>query len=407
MDLERIKQKIRPDEKLAWRNAGKFLNAVNALIKKHKIKANAIIGGSLAKGTFLKGDHDVDVFVRFSKDYDTDKLADFLDKILKPMNPERVHGSRDYFIKMDKKMKYELVPVYDIDSAAEIVNITDASPLHFRWLRKQEQKNPKLNDEIRLAKAFCKSVGVYGAESYIRGFSGHVLDILVFNYGSFMGLIRNAAKWKKPQVIDIYNVYKGEALQKLNEAKTLSPLILIDPIQPERNSAAALGDDMFDKFIERAKSFLKKPSEKFFEKEKFSLKKIKKKNTIILNVTPLKGKKDIVGSKLLRTLESIKTNIEINGFDVSDFGWHWDEKAYFWFNLKKMKIPKEYVHEGPPINVKSNFEQFTKKYKKTFVKNGRVYAKVNRQFTDAKKMVSAILKIDFVKKNFKKAKIGG
>ena len=69
---------------------------------------------------------------------------------------------------------------------------------------------------------------------------------------------------------------------------------------------------MFDRFIERAKAFLKKPSEKFFEREKFSLKKIKKKNTIILDVTPLKGKKDIVGSKLLHSFESIGKQLEIN-----------------------------------------------------------------------------------------------
>ena len=343
--------------------------------------------------------------MKFPKEYETGKLSDILEKILAPLKPERVHGSRDYFIKMDKKMKYELVPVYDIGHASEIVNITDASPLHFRWLRKQEQKNPKLNDEIRLAKAFCKSAGVYGAESYIRGFSGHVLDILIFNYGSFMGLARNAAKWKKPQVIDIYNIYKGEALQKLNEAKIISPLVLIDPIQPDRNAAAALGDEMFDRFIERAKAFLKKPSDKFFVKEKFSLKKIRKKNTIVLIVTSLTGKKDIVGSKLLHAFESIGKQLELNGFEIADSGWHWDKKAYFWYNLKRMKIPKEYIHDGPPVKAKPNFEQFTKKYRKTFVKNGRVYAKVNRQFTDAKKMVTAIMKIDFVKKNFRKAGI--
>ena len=233
MDFEKIKKDIKPNERLARATANIFLGKVNSLVQKNKINAAAVIGGSLAKGTFLKGDHDVDIFVKFPKEYDSGRLSDILEKVLKPLKPERVHGSRDYFIKIDKKMKYEIVPVYDIKSASEIVNITDASPLHFKWLKEQARKNPKLNDEIRLAKAFCKSAGVYGAESYIRGFSGHVLDILIVNYCSFTGLIKNASRWKKPQVIDICNIYKGDALQKLNKAKVESPLILIDPIQKE------------------------------------------------------------------------------------------------------------------------------------------------------------------------------
>jgi tRNA nucleotidyltransferase (CCA-adding enzyme) len=405
MDLEKIKQRIRPDEKAVWKKAGVFLSKINAFIKKSKIKAIAVIGGSLAKGTFLKGDHDVDIFVKFPKEYETGRLSDILEKILKPLNPERVHGSRDYFIKTDKKMKYEIVPVYDIKNSGEIVNITDASPLHFQWLRKQEEENPELGDEIRLAKAFCKSAGVYGAESYIRGFSGHVLDILVVRYGSFMDFIRDAAKWKKPKIIDIYNVYRGEALRKLNRAKIMSPLVLIDPIQPDRNAAAAMSDEMFLRFIKRARAFLKKPSAQFFEREKFLLKKIKRKNVIILEVAPLSGKKDVVGSKLLHAFESIRKQLETNGFEISNSGWHWDEKAYFWFDLKKMKIPEEYVHEGPPVKAKNNVEQFREKYKKTFVKNSRIYARVDRKITDAKRMVQEILKIDFVRKNFRKARI--
>jgi len=405
MDLEKIKEKLKPDESAAWKEAGIFLKKVNDSIKKNKINAEAVIGGSLAKGTFLKGDHDVDIFVKFSKEYENEILSDLLEKILLPIKPGRVHGSRDYFVKVIRKMKYEIIPVYEIASADEIVNTTDASILHFKWLGKQSAKNPKIRDEIRLAKAFCKSAGVYGAESYIKGFSGHVLDILVVYYGSFMNLIKNCAKWKKPQVIDINNVYKGEALEKLNRSKTISPLVLIDPIQQDRNAAAALGDEMFFRLVERAKSFLKNPSEKFFAREEFSLKKIRKKNTIIIEAIALKGKKDIVGSKLLHAFDGIKKQLQLNGFEIPSSGWHWNEKAYFWFKMKKMKIPKKYVHDGPPVKAVKNVEMFRKKYKSTFVKEKWLYANVERKSTDAKEMAANILKIDFIKKNFKSAKI--
>ena len=405
MDLEKIKQKIRPDEKAILKEAGVFLARVNELVKKNKINATAIIGGSLAKGTFLKGDHDVDIFVKFSKEYENEKLSDILEKILKPLKAERVHGSRDYFVKHHNGMKYEIVPVYDVKSREEIVNITDASPLHFVWLKKQALKNQSLIEDIRLAKAFCKSIGAYGAESYIRGFSGHVLDILVAHYGSFMSLARNAAKWEKPVVIDFNNVYNGQAMERLNKAKIESPLVLIDPIQPDRNAAAALSREMFDKFIKSAKAFLKKPSEGFFERKEFSLSKIKNKNTIILEVKPLEGKKDVVGSKLLKALETIKMELEKNGFSVKSHGWHWNEKAYFWFSLKSMRIPKTFVHKGPPLKDQKNADNFRQKYKRTFVKGKRIYAKVERKVTDAKKLVNEILRNEIVKRNFRKAEV--
>jgi len=405
MDLEKIKNSIKPDEKAVWKKANDFLKKINNSIKKNKINAEAVVGGSLAKGTFLKGDHDIDIYVKFSKEYETEKLSDLLEKILKPLKPERVHGSRDYFIKAIGNIKYEIIPVYDVKDATEIVNITDASILHFKWLDKQTRKNPKIRDEIRLAKAFCKSAGIYGAESYIKGFSGHVLDIVTVYYGSFIDLIKNAAKWRKKQVIDFYNVYKGNALKELNKSKIQSPLIVIDPVQPERNAAAALSDEMFFKFIEKAKAFLKKPSEKFFSREEFSVKKIKKKNTIIIEIKPLSGKKDVVGSKLLKALEEIRDCLEKNGFEVNDYGWHWNKIAYFWFRMKKMKIPRKYVHEGPPLKAKKNVEQFKKKYKDTFVRGERIYANVERKLTNAKEMIKSALKIDYIAKNFKSAKI--
>ncbi len=70
-----------------------------------------------------------------------------------------------------------------------------------------------------------------------------------------------------------------------------------------------------------------------------------------------------------------------------------------------MKIARKYVHEGPPVKALKNAEAFRKKYKSTFVKKNRLYANVERKITDAKEMIKSILKIDFVKRNFKSAKI--
>src|SRR3989338_4084881 len=59
-----------------------------------------VLGGSVAKGTWLSGTHDADIFVVFEyKKYHDAALSDHLEVTLKKLKwPfERLHGSRDYF----------------------------------------------------------------------------------------------------------------------------------------------------------------------------------------------------------------------------------------------------------------------------------------------------------------------
>ncbi len=221
------------------------LDSINSEIKKKKIKAMAVLGGSIAKGTFLKDDYDCDIFVKFNLSYKKKDISNLLEKILKTFpRVNRIHGSRDYFNFKSNGINFEIVPVLNIKKAEQEINITDCSPLHVKWVKDNLDKNPKLSDEIRLTKAFCKACNVYGAESYLRGFSGHVLDILTIYYNGFIPLLENAVKWKEKEVIDFNNYHKGSALERLNKSK-LSSLIVIDPIQPERNAAAVLSKENF------------------------------------------------------------------------------------------------------------------------------------------------------------------
>ena len=59
-------------------------------------KGEVYVGGYYAKGIWIKGIKDVDVFVRYAKE---DGLADRLEKELKKgfAKVTRLHGSRDYF----------------------------------------------------------------------------------------------------------------------------------------------------------------------------------------------------------------------------------------------------------------------------------------------------------------------
>src|SRR5512142_1004009 len=106
--IEDVKESIRPSGTPPAVTG--VMDAINKTLRKQKVRAVAKIGGSFAKDTWLAGDHDVDIFVAFDTSYEDSKLSDMLEKALKPLKAERVHGSRDYF-QVHDGFTYEIIPV--------------------------------------------------------------------------------------------------------------------------------------------------------------------------------------------------------------------------------------------------------------------------------------------------------
>ena len=297
--IKEILTKIKPTKEEVT-----LVNEIYKNIKsKIKIKDAVVeLGGSGAKDTWLSKTNDIDIYVKFNKSkYSKKDISTILEKSLKKhFRISKLHGSRDYFQIKIKKFTVEIIPILKINKVKEAENITDISPFHVKYVKKYNK-----GDEIRLVKEFCKAQNCYGAESYIQGFSGYVLEILTIKYGSFNNFIKNISKWKKPTLIGNKNL-----INKLNKSKTKSPLILIDPVDEDRNASAAVNEEKYNQLITSCKNYLKKPSEKFFIKQEFNLEKIKNKyknkNLIILNIKPLTGKQDVVGSKLLKCLNYIQ-----------------------------------------------------------------------------------------------------
>ena len=230
--MKEVLIKIKPKKE----EVANFIRSINSFLKtlNSKLKdAKAILGGSGAKDTWLSGSHDVDIFVQFNyKKYSkkSSDIADILQSKLKKSFPNinRIHGSRDYFQLKHDGFQIEIIPILEIKKAEDAINITDVSPLHSKWVN-QHTKN--LKDEIRLAKQFCKAQKLYGAESYIQGLSGYVLEILIVKYGSFNKLLQSSKKWKNKEVIDVAKHYpKGDATFHLNKSKQISPLIIVVPV---------------------------------------------------------------------------------------------------------------------------------------------------------------------------------
>ena len=395
--LKEALERVKPNEE--------ELRIINSLIKEFikllekgkkslKISAEIFVGGSSAKGTIIKKEHyDIDVFIRFDKKYfGNDKkgnVSDLTEKMLKNIkNKQRIHGSRDYFrIKASKNLFFEIVPVKKIKNQKEAENITDLSYFHVNYVKRKLKV--KFLDEVRLAKAFCHAAGCYGAESYIKGFSGYALELLIYHYGSFLKFIAAMSKVnaREKLVIDTEKQYKNKniVLMDVNAAKLKSPVVLIDPTHKQRNVLAALSEETFKKFQKACTDFLKNPSIKSFENKGVDFETLKenakkKKNEfVLLEAMTDRQEGDIAGSKLLKFYNHLAGEI-IRHYEIKGRAFEYDNKktAKFAFSVKRKK---DVLRIGPRINDEKNVKRFKARHKKTFIKNGRVYAKESISFS--------------------------
>ncbi|MBS3088357.1 nucleotidyltransferase domain-containing protein [Candidatus Pacearchaeota archaeon] len=365
---------------------------VGLLKKESGRNAEVFVGGSFAKGTLTKSEnYDVDIFVRFSKNKDlSSELEKIIRKVAKAMrlNYERLHGSRDYFRVMpSKKLTFEIIPVLKIRKVKEAGNVTDLSYFHVNYIRKKLAVGRR--EDVGLAKQFCKALGVYGAESYINGFSGYALECLIVYYGSFEKMVGAMTKIKEKEIIDIERFYrqKSDVLVELNESKTSGPIVLIDPTWKERNVLAALNWDSFKKFQEGARKVIKKPTREMFlvkkidvsSLEKFAGKKGAEFVHVRLETDRQEG--DIAGTKLKKFAGFLSRELEKYFIIMAnEFSYSGGKIADVYFVVKTRG---EIIRNGPPVKLIREVREFKKRNRRTFVRSGKIFARVKVGFGGA------------------------
>jgi len=383
--LEEVLKKVKPqEEKISEFEIflEEFLQDLRKKIKNSRLDIEIFVGGSFAKKTVMKKNiYDIDIFLRFDKKYD-EQISDLTEKLLKGFKKTKIHGSRDYFkIKINPYFFLEIVPVIKIKKPEEAKNITDLSFFHVSYIKRKSSK--KILDDIILTKAFCHANNCYGAESYIKGFSGYGIELLIYHYKSFLKFIKEVAKKRAKDekvIIDTEKHFKNkqEVMMNLNSSKLTSPIILIDPTYKQRNALAALSEKTFEEFVKICRKFLKNPNKSFFEEKKIDIEKIiknalrNKNEFLAIKVKTNKQEGDIAGSKLLKFHNYLEKEIS-KSFYVKNKWFIYDESktARYFFVVKKRK---EIIFIGPKIKDKKNVKKFKAKHKKTLVKNSRIYA---------------------------------
>lgn len=391
--LSKILSEIKPPQKEV-RETRELFSKIQSFIKE-KFGLNADLMGSVAKGTFLAGDKDLDIFVFFRPETKRSILEKMGLAVGKAVF--RHFGSRDFRVSYAEHpytkgkiagFHVEIVPAYKVESAEALLSAVDRTPFHKAYVL-EHLKNP---DDVRLVKKFLKGIRCYGSDLKTQGFSGYLCELLSVKYGAFENILRACQKWRYQEIIDIINRFTKHEYSRLRKKFERQPLIFLDPTDKNRNVAAVLSEEKLATFIFRARRFLEKPDASYFSEERKKidrpalLKHQKEKGTDLAVVTFRKPDaiEDILYPQLRRFEANITKLMKHEGFEVLDSWTFADKECGIAVELLSGKLPKYRKMRGPSVfNPAKHQDKFLEKYKKAWIEGDSLMAEAKREHATA------------------------
>ena len=382
--------RVRPttEERAKLRKAAdEIISKIGELARSSGLACLPLLVGSASRSTWLAGDHDLDIFLAVPEDAD---LADALElaRSVAPVHEEK-YAEHAYVHAVINGFDVDLVPCYLLKDASRIKSAVDRTPFHTKYV---SEKIRGLEDQVLLLKQFMKGIGVYGSELKVGGFSGYLSELLVLRYGSFPAVLESASSWRPGETID---------LEAHSTTSHQDPLIVVDPVDPNRNVAAALNLDRMLQFTAAARCFLKEPDMAFFfppDQEPISdqnlMKHIQERGSTILlldfEAPPVV--EDIIFPQLRKAEESIRAMFKRNGFSVlrSNVDCHPVDgvnRARMLFELDVWELPRIIRRQGPPVWEAEHLSRFLSSHPMPssgpYIEDGRAIVEVQRKYTRA------------------------
>ena len=321
-------------------------------IEKYSEVTGLEFGGSFAKGTWLSKDADIDIFIKFKKTISEEKFEKISKSIgfdaLKKYSPYIRYSQHPYVEARIKNTKINVVPFYDV-KIGEWKSAADRSPFHTKFMKKS--LTPKMRNEVRILKTFLKLNKIYGAEIAKQGFSGYISEVLILQFGNFESLIKAISKIKENEVVG-------------KTSKTFeTSIVIIDPIDSNRNLAAAISNENIGKFVLISRAFKEKPSLEFFKNKKPRMSKKYWDNLLVVKFDFKVRSPDIIWGQIKRATSTLSTQLELGGFTVLRSKPHTDEQkeAYLLFFLESTKINQIYQKNGPDFFRDNSSKSFISK----------------------------------------------
>ncbi|MCZ3364339.1 MULTISPECIES: CCA tRNA nucleotidyltransferase [Methanobacterium] len=386
----------------------RLINIINRIAKENSIDAEATLVGSVAKGTWLSGKADVDIFMKFplsTSEADLKRYGlELGSKCIDEMHGkhELRYASHPYITGFIEGFEIDFVPCYIIKSAEELKSAVDRTILHTEYVLAKLREKQK--DEVLLLKKFMGSIHTYSAEFKVGGFSGYLCELLIIHYGSFLNVLNAASnEWRPNYKIDIEEYGTGELFSE--------PLVVIDPTDKNRNVAAALKLQKMSEFIVASRNFLTNPKEGYFFDKYVEINKDEIKTefesretkTCLIRFKPPEIPADALYPQIKKTENSLKGVLEREDFKVFNADSWTDESqnVIILLEMEIWKLPRVKKHLGPFVWSKGHQIKFMEKYNNNaYVEENRWVAEVDRKYKEVKPFLDNILvenKIGFLK----------
>jgi tRNA nucleotidyltransferase (CCA-adding enzyme) len=375
------------------------------------VETEVVLAGSTARDTWLAGDRDVDLFVRFPPDLDRERLEEYGLQVGHAVLPDghEEYAEHPYVVGEYDGFDVDLVPCYAVEDAAAIRSAVDRTPFHSQYL--EARVDADLAGEIRVCKQFLAGIGVYGSDLRTRGFSGFLTELLVLEHGGFGPLVEAAADWHPPLVFDPEDHGEGEPPGRSRgdagaDPAFDAPLIVVDPTDPGRNVAAVCTAANVARLQHYARDLHAQPREELFESaEPEPLTPDGVRAAIDdRGTTPVCVRfeaPDIVTDQLWpqldRSLGGIEGELDRRGFDVLRAAAFADTvdrpdgatgDAALLFELAVVERPVIERHEGPPVHAREHAGSFYRAYEETdaygpFIEGDRYVVERDREYPNA------------------------
>lgn len=431
-DIEQIFSKvlenIQPTEKeLALINSivEKLTHLLEQRAKKQALDYISIEpqGSTGIKQTQLRNDFDIDLFIGL--DYEKYKEGlkrksktqfkkamkkEFLElcnkwiiKSLTPKefeNPRLLYAEHPYvtvdYITSSNNFKIDIVLYFDltlefIQNNGPITAV-DRTPHHSRFVKENLSKEQK--NDVRLLKQFFKASHSYGDKSPVgrAGFIGYSAELLIYHFGDLFHVFQNF-KDLPNTILD----YFGRDKQTLEEISHFQDdwLLLIDPIDKNRNVASAISKRAFNYCNYRIIQFLETPEERYFQiheipEFKVDLPRDLRSRLFIMEF--IKINPEVHYTVLRDKLYSLGDYIVSHGektFDHSPKFGNIIFEVYFNPNKEEYNLAiycehpildKYYERRGPPLKMERDVQKFREKHKNTFARDGFLWVKTKRDY---------------------------
>ena len=328
--------------------ASQLLSKVRRLARTHHLHPKVVLGGSFAKGTWLSETLEIDIFLLFPREITANELESegllLAKQSLLGDRPTLRYAQHPYVEAFIQDFRINLVPCFET-KLGEWKSAADRSPFHTKYMN--NHLSQKLRKEVRLLKLFMKRVGIYGSEIKVQGFSGYACEVLILKYRTFLSTLANVSRWKEREVVCIEPSVPAMADQVKEQ------LIILDPIDHNRNLGMAISPQKIGQFVLSSRSFLSSPGMMFFRSDRKRSSKLEqdllRQSAIGILLSHSSRIPDVLWGQLKKSGHHIRERMLNEGFEVARAIIASDEKgrSALLYLLVNQALSSLVVKEGP------------------------------------------------------------